>query len=471
MSAADFRSAQVVAVDIRDGRTTARAEAEAALARIAASQDALNAFTAVFADRALGQAEAIDADLAAGRPVGPLAGVPFAVKNLFDVEGVTTIAGSKIRRDAAPAAHDATAVQRLTAAGAVLVGALNMDEFAYGFVTENAHDGPAHNPHDLNRIAGGSSGGSAAAVGGGVVPLTLGSDTNGSIRIPASLCGVFGLKPTLGRLSRQGAFPFVESLDHVGPFARSVADLALAYDLMLGPDPLDPLCHRPAEPAAHRLQALADAPLRVGMLGGWFAQGAFPEVLEALEIVADALQARRGVELPGAAMARAAAFCLTPVEAAHLHWPDLKTRPLDYDPAVRDRLLAGALAPEDVAEAARRYRPVFRDAVRAVFQDFDILLAPASVCPAPGIGQTTMEMDGEQVSVRKNLGAYTQPISYIGLPVVAAPVNRPGKPPIGVQIIAPAWREDLALAAALRLEQAGVVAAHRPPPLAFGKPA
>jgi aspartyl-tRNA(Asn)/glutamyl-tRNA(Gln) amidotransferase subunit A len=470
MSRADFRSAQVVAADIRDGKTTARAETEAALARIAASQDALNAFTAVFADRALAQADAIDANLAAGRPIGPLAGVPFAVKNLFDVEGVTTIAGSKIRRDALPAAQDATAVQRLTAAGAVLVGALNMDEFAYGFVTENAHDGPTHNPHDLSRIAGGSSGGSAAAVSGGVVPLTLGSDTNGSIRIPASLCGVFGLKPTLGRLSRQGAFPFVESLDHVGPFARSVADLTLAYDLMQGPDPLDPLCHRPAEPAAHRLQALADAPLRVGVLGGWFAQGAFPEVLEALEIVADALQARCGVVLPGAEQARAAAFCLTPVEAAHLHSEDLKARPLDYDPAVRDRLLAGALAPEAVAAAAGRYRPIFRDAVREVFKDFDILLAPASVCPAPGIGQTTMEMGGQQVSVRKNLGAYTQPISYIGLPVVAAPVNRPGKLPIGVQIIAPAWREDLALAAALRLEQAGVVVAHRPAPTAFGKP-
>jgi aspartyl-tRNA(Asn)/glutamyl-tRNA(Gln) amidotransferase subunit A len=464
MSAADFRSAQVVAADIRDGRTTARAEAEAALARIAASQDALNAFTAVFADRALGQAETIDADLAAGRPVGPLAGVPFAVKNLFDVEGVTTIAGSKIRRDAAPAAQDATAVRRLTAAGAVLVGALNMDEFAYGFVTENAHDGPTHNPHDLTRIAGGSSGGSAAAVAAGLVPLSLGSDTNGSIRIPASLCGVFGLKPTYGRLSRQGVFPFVESLDHAGAFARSVEDLALAYDLMQGPDAEgDHICTRAAEPVSDAIAALANGPLRVGVLGGWFAQGAFPEVLEALDAVAQALDAKDRVILPGAQAARAAAFCLTPVEAAQLHLPDLKTSAMDYDPAVRDRLLAGALAPEAVAEAARRYRPVFRDAVRKVFEDFDVLLAPASVCPAPGIGQTTMEMGGQQVSVRKNLGAYTQPISYIGLPVVAAPVNRPGKLPIGVQIIAPAWREDLALAAALRLERSGVLAAHRPP--------
>ncbi|MBO9709778.1 MAG: AtzE family amidohydrolase [Caulobacter sp.] len=457
-----WRSAHAIAADVRSGVTTARAEVAAALARIAAYDKALNAFTAVFTERALAQAEAIDADLAAGRPVGPLAGAPFAAKNLFDVEGVTTLAGAGLRRGAPPATRDATAVARLTAAGGVLVGATNMDEFAYGFVTENAHDGPTHNPHDLDRVAGGSSGGSAAAVAGGLVPLSLGSDTNGSIRVPASLCGVFGLKPTLGRLSRHGAYPFVESLDHVGPFARDVTDLALGYDLMQGPDPQDPLCRRPAEPVALRLQALADAPLRVGLLGGWFAQGAFPEVLEAVEVVADALQARRGVELPGAEQARAAAFCLTPAEAAQLHAADLRARPMDYDPAVRDRLLAGALLPEGVAEAARRYRPAFRDAARAVFRDFDILLAPASVCPAPRIGQADMEMDGRLVSVRKNLGAYTQPISYIGLPVVAAPVNRPGKAPIGVQLIAPAWREDLALAAALRLEQAGIVAAHRP---------
>ncbi|MFT4253333.1 MAG: AtzE family amidohydrolase, partial [Caulobacter sp.] len=383
----------------------------------------------------------------------------------FDVAGHVTLAGSRIRREAAPASADAAAVARLKAAGAVLIGALNMDEFAYGFVTENAHDGPTRNPHDPARIAGGSSGGSAAAVAGGIVPLALGSDTNGSIRIPAGLCGVYGLKPTLGRLSRAGSFPFVHSLDHVGPFARAAADLALAYDALQGEDPLDDLAPPPADPLAGRLDALAERPLRVGVLGGWFQQGAFPEAVEALEIVADALQARRGVELPGAQAARAAAFALSASEGGRLHFHDLAARALDYDPAVRDRLLAGALLPDGVAEAARRYRPVFRDAARAVFQDFDLLLAPVTPCPAPPIGQATMALDGQLVSVRKTLGAYTQPISYIGLPVIAAPVNRPGKPPLGVQLIAPAWREDLAFAAALRLERAGVIAAHRPPPV------
>jgi len=461
-----FLSAFEIAAQVRDGDVTARAITEATLASIEKRDGALNAFTAVTADRALAAADAVDAARAAGRPLGPLAGVPFAVKNLFDIEGLPTLAGSKIRRETAPPARDATLVQRLTVAGAILVGALNMDEFAYGFVTENAHDGPVRNPHDPTRIAGGSSGGSAAAVSAGLVPLSLGSDTNGSIRIPAGLCGVFGLKPTYGRLSRQGVFPFVESLDHVGPFARSVEELALAYDVLQGPDPDgDAICVRDADPLAGRLDTLAEHPLRVGVLDGWFQQGAFPEVLEALEQVAQALSADRSVTLPGAQAARAAAFCLTAFEGGELHHDDLAARAMDYDPAVRDRLLAGALLPKGVAQAARRYRTIFRDQVAEVFQRYDVLLAPASVCPAPPIGQATMEMDGVPVSVRKNLGAFTQPISYIGLPVVAAPVNRPGRLPIGVQIIAPPWREDLAFAAALRLQRAGVAAAH--PPKAF----
>lgn len=458
-----FPSVVGIAGEVRAGRVTARAVTEATLSRIARCNGAINAFTAVLNARALAQADTVDAAIAAGQPAGPLAGVPFAVKNLFDIAGLPTLAGSRIRRDAAPPARDATLIQRLEAAGAVLVGALNMDEFAYGFVTENAHDGPTRNPHDLSRIAGGSSGGSAAAVAAGLAPLTLGSDTNGSIRIPASLCGVFGLKPTYGRLSRQGVFPFVESLDHAGAFARSVEDLALAYDLMQGPDiDGDAICVRAAQPVSGRIAALADRPLRVGVLGGWFAQGAFPEVLEALDAAATALEARDRVILPGAQAARAAAFCLTPVEAAHLHLPDLKTSAMDYDPAVRDRLLAGALLPPSVAQAAQRYRTLFRAEVARAFERFDILLAPSSVCPAPGIGQATMEMGGQQVSVRRNLGAFTQPISYVGLPVLAAPVNRPGQLPIGIQIIAPAWREDLALAAGLQLQRLGVVAAHPP---------
>ncbi len=205
-----------IANDVLTGKVSAVEITKHTLARIAAGNDALNCFTAVTAETALADAAYIDQQIAQGHHPGVLAGVPIAVKNLFDIAGLTTLAGAKINAENPPATQDATAITKLKQAGAVLVGALNMDEYAYGFVTENAHYGATHNPHDLQRIAGGSSGGSAAAVAGELVPLTLGSDTNGSIRVPAALCGVFGFKPTYGRLSRAGVTLFSSSFDHIG---------------------------------------------------------------------------------------------------------------------------------------------------------------------------------------------------------------------------------------------------------------
>jgi aspartyl-tRNA(Asn)/glutamyl-tRNA(Gln) amidotransferase subunit A len=447
-------SAVKIAAEVRAGKTTAEAVTAAALADIAARNPEINAFTAVLADRALADARALDARIAEGRPAGPLAGVPFAVKNLFDVAGLVTLAGSKILADRAPAGRDAPLVARLKAAGAILLGALNMDEFAYGFVTENAHYGPTRNPHDLSRIAGGSSGGSAASVAAGLVPLSLGSDTNGSVRVPAGLCGVFGLRPTYGALPSEGMFPFVRQLDAAGPFARSLDDLATAWDV-LGGEAAD-------GPVAPRLTALAQAPLRVGALGGWFVQGAASEVMQAYDDIATALGAETGVALAGAEAARSAAFCLSAHEGGRLHLAELRRRAQDYDPAVRDRLIAGALLPQALADEAMALQPLFRRTAARLFERFDVLLAPATPCPAPPIGQATMMIDGESVSVRKNLGAYTQPISFIGLPVLTAPVNRPGRLPIGIQIITDHGREDLAFAAAARLAERGVVAAHAP---------
>ena len=218
----DWASASDIAGAVARG-TSALDVVEAALSRIAARDPTLNAFTMVVADRARFRARTIDRARAEGKPLGPLAGVPFAVKNLFDIAGLPTLAGSKINRNHPPAERDATLIERLEAAGAVLVGALNMGEYAYDFTGENVHDGPSRNPHDLSRMSGGSSGGSGSAVAGGLVPLALGSDTNGSIRVPSSFCGIFGLKPTYGRLSRARSFPFVASFDHLGPFARTVA--------------------------------------------------------------------------------------------------------------------------------------------------------------------------------------------------------------------------------------------------------
>ena len=273
MTELSWQTATETAAAIAAGTITATAVIEATLARIAARDGVLNAFTDITATHARTKAAAIDAARAAGQPLGPLAGVPFAVKNLFDVAGLPTRAGSAINRTRAPAPHDATLITRLEAAGAILVGALNMGEYAYDFTGENRHDGPSRNPHDITRMTGGSSGGSGGAVAGGLVPLALGSDTNGSIRVPASLCGLFGLKPTFGRLSRAGSFPFVSSLDHLGPLARSVADLAASYDAMQGHDTEDPFCaDRPTSPVMPSLESGIGG-LRIARAGGYFRTG------------------------------------------------------------------------------------------------------------------------------------------------------------------------------------------------------
>ncbi|MDB5687485.1 MAG: Aspartyl-tRNA(Asn)/glutamyl-tRNA(Gln) amidotransferase subunit, partial [Rhizorhabdus sp.] len=268
---ADQLGAATIGRAVREGRLSAVAVIESRLTRIERLNPRLNCFTEVMADRARREALAIDTMVTAGRDPGPLAGVPFGVKDNYDVAGRVTTAGSIINCDHSAAIADAVLLQRLSAAGAVLVGTQNMDEYAYGFTTENAHYGATHNPHDLQRSAGGSSGGSAAAVAAGLCDFSLGTDTNGSIRVPSSFCGIFGLKPTFGRLPRTGTFPFVHELDHLGPFARSVADLALIYDLIQGHDPGDAACiERPADPPVRdRLDDLRYG-TRVAVLDGWF---------------------------------------------------------------------------------------------------------------------------------------------------------------------------------------------------------
>lgn len=433
----------------------------ATLARIAAHDSKLNSFTEVVAERARATASKIDAAIAAGEKVGPLAGVPFAVKNLFDVEGLPTRAGSKINRQRAPSPRDATLIERLESAGAVLVGALNMGEYAYDFTGENVHDGSSRNPHDLTRMSGGSSGGSGSAVGGGLVPLALGSDTNGSIRVPSSFCGIFGLKPTYGRLSRARSFPFVASFDHLGPFARNVRDLALAYDAMQGPDAEDAACvDRPVELAAPLLTS-GIGNLRIAVAGGYFKKNLFPEAREAMSRVTKALSVTREIEIPEAARARAAAYVISTCEGASLHLDRLRARPHDFDPAVRDRLLAGALIPAPFVDRAQKFRRWYRSQVLELFKTVDVILAPATPCVAPKLGQSTFVLDGVELPVRANIGIHTQPISFIGLPVVAVPV--PLDPmPIGVQVIAAPWREDIALRVAHALEQDGVAQSPRP---------
>ncbi len=457
----DFATAADIAGAVASGRASAGAVIGATLTRIRARDPVLNAFTAVTEQRALARARTIDDGRARGESLGPLAGVPFAVKNLFDVAGLPTLAGSKINRDRPLATRDAVLIERLEAAGAVLVGALNMGEYAYDFTGENVHDGASHNPHDLERMTGGSSGGSGAAVGGGQVPIALGSDTNGSIRVPSSLCGTFGLKPTYGRLTRAGTFPFVASLDHLGPFARTARDLALAYDAMQGFDAKDPACaDRAREPALpHLEQGLGG--LRVAVAGGYF-KCRTAETSQAIDRVAAALGANRDVDIPHAECARSAAFIITASEGASLHLDRLRKRANDFDPAVRDRLIAGAMTPAALVVKAQKFRRWYREQVLKLFENVDAILAPASPCTAPRLGQQTFMLGDAELPVRANLGIYTQPISFIGLPVVAVPV--PLSPlPIAVQIICAPWREDIALRIAHALEMKGVAAAPRPP--------
>ena len=455
-----FPDATQIAEVVRQKEVSAKSIVAASLARIADRNYKYNCFTNVIAETALAEAEKIDQAITEGKDPGILAGVPFAVKNLFDVAGITTLAGAKINAENSPATHDATAVARLKKAGAILVGALNMDEYAYGFVTENSHYGPTRNPHNLDCVAGGSSGGSsAAAVAAGLVHITLGSDTNGSIRLPAALCGIFGLKPTYGRLSRSGAFLFAASFDHIGPFARSVRDLATIFDVLQGEDPSDPVCtKRPPEPCLPQLNQGIEG-LRIAIAGEYFAENAETEALAAVAKVALALNTTEIVTIPEPHRARAAAFIITASEGANLHLKNLKSRPQDFDIATRDRFIAGALIPTTWYIQAQRFRRWYRDRIREIFTNVDIIIAPTTPCAAPKIGQQKMIIAGEEMLVRPNLGLFTQPLSFVGLPIISVPVQRPGDLPLGVQIIGAPYKEALILRVAKNLEDQGIVSA------------
>ncbi|WP_082395435.1 AtzE family amidohydrolase [Sphingopyxis macrogoltabida] len=423
-------------------RVSAIALAEAALARIEALNPRINAVTRTLRDRALREAAAVDARLAAREDPGPLAGVPYGVKDLFDVAGLATTAGAGRLAEAEPAGEDSAAIARLSAAGAVLVATLNMDEFAYGFVTDNARWGQTRNPHDPSRFAGGSSGGSAAAVAAGLVPFALGSDTNGSIRIPASLCGIYGNKPTHGSLPMAGVYPFVHTLDDIGAFARSAADLGAVDAVLRGG------ARTPGRPLG-----------RPALLDGWFQADLAPGMTAALAALSAGLGGLPMVELPGVARARSAAFLITAYEGGTLHLAALAEDALSYDPATRDRLLAGAALPEELYRDALAFRTVFGAAIQAAFRNHDVLIAPATYGPAPRIADPFITIAGKPQPARANLGLYTQPISFLGLPVVTAPLAVDGLP-MGVQLIASKGRDAELLAYAAMLEAQGLTRSH-----------
>lgn len=438
------------------GTFSASELAQQTLATIEQKNPSINAFTELTPKRMLREAAAIDKLRACGEALPPLAGVPYAVKNLFDIEGVTTLAGAELFSKDKAACEDAFAIRKLNVAGATLSGALNMDAYAYGFTTENSHYGATRNPRDTARVAGGSSGGSAAAVAAGWVNFTLGTDTNGSIRVPASLSGVLGLKPTFGRLSRSGSQPFVASLDHIGPLARSVEDLALVYDMLQGWDKTDHFqSAREPEPISCRTENRQN--LRCAVLDGFFQAWCDNDAKNAVALAAKALGTQEYVTLPQAELARSAAFLLTAAEGGNHYLPALRREAERFEANSRERLLAGAMTPSAWYTQAQRFRAWFRDQTLPVFDQFDLLIAPATPCCATLIGQQTMDINGVSLPVKASMGMLTQPISFLGLPVVTVPLPTTSGLPIGVQLIAAPWREDICLQAARLLEMQGIV--------------
>lgn len=450
-------TASALAGHVRRGERLAAEVVREAVAAIFRADPQLGCFTDVIAHRAIADAERIDETVARGGDPGPLAGVPFAAKNLFDIAGIKTRAGSVIELDRPEPERDAAAVTRLRRAGAVLVGATNMDEYAHGFTTENAHYGTTRNPREPSRVAGGSSGGSAAAIAAGFVPIALGSDTNGSIRVPSALCGVFGLKPTFGRVSRAGSVLFATSLDHVGPLARSTADLAAAYDALQGHDPADPASlDTPVHLCGPSLNRGAEG-LRLAVAGGHFRRIPDSTATEAVDRIATAIGVDRIIDVPGSSAACAAASIITSAEAGQRHAGALRTRAHDYDPAVRGGLIAGMLLPAAPYLEAQRFRRYYQEQVRSCFRDVDVLITATTPCQAPRIGQRTMNVDGEELLVGMSLGLLTQPWSLAGLPAMSVPVRGRDGLPVGVQLVAAPLREEALFRTAAELEALGVL--------------
>ena len=418
----------IAAVAPRVARGEVRSETltEQALARIAELQPKLNAFITITADEALAAARSADKDIAGGRYLGPLHGIPISLKDLVDMKGVATTAASRLRADHV-ARRDAPVTTRLREAGAVIVGKTNLHEFAFGTTSEDSGWGPCRHPIDPTRSPGGSSGGSAIGVRTGMTFATVGTDTGGSIRIPAAACGIVGLKPTWNEISADGVVPLSRQLDHVGPLARSVEDASTMFDILRGSAP----------------SVVEEAPLfgrRFGVLGGYFMDRLDEHVEAALLTAIDTLR-RAGasvteVTLPHAADIPPIYLHLVLADAAAYHARSLEERPAAYTPNVRLRLEMGRhVLAEDYVRAINGRRVIARE-VDAALDGMDALLLPALSIPAPPIGQATVPVKGGQEAVRSAMLRCTQPFNLTGHPAISVPCgNTPAGLPVGLQIV------------------------------------
>ena len=437
-----------VAPKVAAGKITSEKLTENCLKTIADLNPKLNAFITVMADEALARARQADKEIAGGRYLGPLHGIPMSLKDLIDCKGTPTTAGSLVRKDHL-AGSDAPVTRQLREVGAVFVGKTNLHEFAFGTTSEDSGFGPARNPHDPSRSPGGSSGGSAIAVATGMSLGTVGTDTGGSIRIPAAACGIVGLKPEWGQISAAGVVPLSRQLDHVGPLAASVADAWLLYNAML--------------PPARRVNALPETAavkgLRLGVPAGYLFDRLDADVERTILGTIEMLRGKGAtiteVPLPHADDIATVYLHLVLADAAEYHARTLESRPQDYTPNVRLRLqMARYVLAEDYIRALRGKAIIASEVDRAL-HGVDVLVCPALSIPAPPIGAATMPVKGGNEAVRTLMLRCTQPFNVSGHPAIALPCGKtPAGLPIGLQLVGPKGRTPALVQAALAVEKA-----------------
>jgi len=445
------------ATALRQGRISSASLTLNCLQRIKDLNPSLNAFQTVTAERAMEDARRADRELASGMDRGPLHGIPIAHKDLLCTKGVLTTSGSKVFAAHVPD-HDATVVGRFHDAGAVLLGKTAMHEHAFGITSNNPHYGAVHNPWDPDRIPGGSSGGSGAAVASGMALLATGSDTGGSIRVPASYCGIVGLKPTFGLVSKHGALPLGFSLDTVGPMALTVRDLAAALNVMAGHDPADPSSR--SRPRVD-FQPAAEADLRgvrIGLPGNFFFDRVDAQVDNAVHFMAYTAQdlgaTLEEVRVPDGEQLNAIAQVTLLAEAASVHEPYIRKQRSAYGDDVRALLDMGRLIPATDYIQAQRLRRRMIGAFNAVFRRVDCLFVPCTPAPAPRIGEKETVIAGASEDVRLAATRLVRGVNALGFPSLAMPAGLTGERlPLGLQIIGPAWSEALLLRIGAAIEE------------------
>lgn len=431
---------------------------EAHIERINATDDKLNSFVTILSESALQSSFIAEKEIMNGNYRGPIHGIPIGLKDLYDTAGTITTVGSKIYRERLPQ-EDATVVSRLKEAGAIVVGKLQMHEFALGATSINPHDGPARNPWDTERITGGSSGGSASSVAAGQCMASLGTDTGGSIRIPSALCGIVGLKPTFGRVSRKGVFPLSWTMDTVGPMTRTVEDAALMLNAMVSFDPSDPgSSPHETEDFTSKL-GLGIKGLTIGVPQEYFYETTSPEVKEALnsaEKVFESLGAKViPISIPVLEHSLAISGTIMLTEAASVHERNLKDRPFDIGDDVRLRLTQGSLYSAVDYLKAQRGRHEFNNQIDKAMETVDILLAPTVGIGAPKIDDKTVVLNGVEYPALALMPRLTRPHNICGLPTISIPCGFTSSGlPIGMQLAGRAFEDSVVIQTANAYENA-----------------